>query len=154
MTDPPLQHIASLAELTGPALRTLWPAWFDSPPPAFMRRELLARALAYRMQERASGGLSTATRKKLQDLAHSLKANPAHDVTKRPRLTPGTRVIRQWGNEMHEVTVEAKGFLYRGTRYKSLSEIARTITGTRWSGPVFFGVKQRITGEASVRDGN
>jgi hypothetical protein len=93
------------------------------------------------MQERAYGGLSATTRKKLRALAETLKDNPAGDIVETPRLTPGTRFIREWQGEMHQVAVENAGFLYRGKRYKSLSEIARRITGTRWSGPRFFGVK-------------
>jgi hypothetical protein len=132
--------LASLAQLTPGALRTLWPQWFDRPPPAKIRRELLIRALAYQMQERAAGGLSTATRTKLRALAKAVKRNSVDQVLATPRLTPGTQVIREWGHERHQVTVEAVGFVYRGQRYRSLSEIARRITGTRWSGPLFFGV--------------
>jgi hypothetical protein len=133
--------VASLAQLTPRELRALWPQWFDRPSPAKMRRELLVRALAYRMQERVAGGLTTATRTKLREIAKAVKSNSVDEVIATPRLTPGTHVIREWGNEMHQVTVETEGFIYRGQRYRSLSEIARKITGTRWSGPVFFGVK-------------
>jgi hypothetical protein len=119
----------------------MWPQWFDGPPPANIHQELLARSMAYRMQERAYGGLSSTTRKKLRALAETLKGNPASDIVETPRLTPGTRFIREWQDEMHQVTVEKAGFLYRGKRYQSLSEIARRITGTRWSGPRFFGIK-------------
>ena len=140
MDPAPRPDLASLAQLTPGELRVLWPQWFDRPPPAKIRRELLVRALAYRMQERASGGLSTATRTKLRTLAEAVKNNPVDGVIEPPRLTPGTHVIREWGNERHQVTVEAAGFVYRGQRYRSLSEIARRITGTRWSGPLFFGL--------------
>lgn len=132
--------LASLALLAPGELRALWPQWFDRPPPAKIRRELLIRALAYRMQERASGGLTTAMRTKLRALAEAVKHKSKGDGFARPRLTPGTHVIREWGNERHQVTVEAVGYIYRGQRYRSLSEIARRITGTRWSGPLFFGV--------------
>lgn len=99
------------------------------------------RALAYRMQERAHGGLKPATHKKLRVLAEAGKTRSPIKVGESPRLLPGTYVIREWRNEMHQVTVETAGFVYRGQRYRTLSEIARRITGTRWSGPVFFGVK-------------
>ena len=68
-----LNHVTSLAQLTPQELRTLWPQWFDRPPPAKIRRELLIRALAYRMQERAAGGLTTATRTKLREIAKAVK---------------------------------------------------------------------------------
>jgi hypothetical protein len=140
---PPLDF-AALIQLTPGELRALWPQWFDRLPPAKIRRELLIRALAYRMQERAVGGLTTATRTKLRVLAEAVKTHSKWDGIEPPRLTPGTHVIREWGNERHQVTVEVAGFVYRGQRYRSLSEIARRITGTRWSGPLFFGVTPSI----------
>ena len=145
---------AALTQLTPGALRALWPQWFDRPPPAKIRRELLMRALAYRMQERAAGGLSTAIRTKLRAIARAVKSHSVEELLVTPRLTPGTHIIREWGNERHQVTVEAAGFVYRGQRYRSLSEIARRITGTRWSGPVFFGVKPAATGRVPRREGN
>jgi hypothetical protein len=153
MDPAPQPHVTSLAQLTPQELRTLWPQWFDRPVPAKIRRELLVRALAYRMQERASGGLTTATRTKLRALAEAVKHNSKWEGLARPRLTPGTQVIREWGNERHQVTVEATGFVYRGQRYRSLSEIARRITGTRWSGPLFFGVTPSIKGRGRASNG-
>jgi hypothetical protein len=146
MTPSPPLDLAALVNLTPGALRALWPQWFDHPPPAKIRRELLVRALAYRMQERAAGGLTTATRTTLRALADPGKHNAKCDGLARPRLTPGTHVSREWGNERHQVTVEAMGFVYRGQRYRSLSEIARRITGTRWSGPLFFGITPSLKG--------
>jgi hypothetical protein len=140
MDPSPPPDLAALIQLTPGELRALWPQWFDRPPPTKIRRELLVRALAYRMQERAAGGLTTATRTKLRALAEGVKNNSKWEGIARPRLTPGTHVIREWGNERHQVTVEVAGFVYRGQRYRSLSEIARRITGTRWSGPLFFGL--------------
>ena len=151
MDPSPQPHCTSLAQLTPQELRTLWPQWFDRPPPAKIRRELLVRALAYRMQERAAGGLTTATRTTLRALAEAVKNNSKWDGIARPRLTPGTHVIREWGNERHQVTVEAAGFVYRGRRYRSLSEIARRITGTRWSGPLFFGIPPSAKGRGVPR---
>ena len=150
---PPL-NLTSLAQSTAKELHTLWLQWFDGPPPARLRRALLVRALAYRMQERAHGGLRPATRKTLRALADAGKTHVLRDVMEIPRMTPGTHVIREWGKEMHQVTVETAGLVYRGQRYRSLSEIARKITGTRWSGPVFFGVKPAATGSASRWEGS
>ena len=146
MDHPSLPDLAALIHLSPGALRALWPQWFDRPPPAKIRRELLARALAYRMQERAIGGLTTATRTRLQTLAEGGKNRSNGEGVDPPRLTPGTHLIREWGNETHQVTVEAAGLVYRGQRYRSLSEIARRITGTRWSGPLFFGVTSSSKG--------
>ncbi len=124
-----------------------------SPPPAKLRRELLARALAYRMQERTAGGLTAATRTKLRALAEGGKSHSNEEGVEPRRLTPGTHIIREWGNETHQVTVDARGMVYRGHRYRSLSEIARLITGTRWSGPLFFGVTSSSKGRAVHQTG-
>ena len=145
--------LAALAHLTPGALRALWPQWFDRPPPAKLRRELLVRALAYRMQERAVGGLTLATRAKLLALAEVGKNHVKGEGIAPPRLTPGTHLIRAWGNETHQVSVDARGLVYRGQRYRSLSAIARRITGTRWSGPLFFGIRSSIKGGSIPRKG-
>jgi hypothetical protein len=133
---------AALAQCSAKDLHVLWLQWFDTRPPAHMRQSLLVRALAYRMQEREYGGLSGATRTHLHALANVRRPEPIPNGPKAPQVLPGTHVIREWGNEMHQVTVEMAGYLYRGQRYRSLSEIARKITGTRWSGPAFFGVQR------------
>jgi hypothetical protein len=153
MGHPPLSSPRSLAQLTAKDLRVLWPRWFESPPPVRFRRAVLVRALAYRMQERAHGGLSAATRTKLRALAEAVKIDSLREVVENPRPTPGTHMIREWGSEMHQVTVEVAGFVYRGQCYRSLSEIARRITGTRWSGPAFFGVKPPAMRSVSRREG-
>ncbi len=151
--SPPLPDLQSLADLTTQTLRAQWSRWFGAPPPKKLRRDLLALALAYRMQERAYGGLSTATRKHLRELAAAFQDNRVCDLAEPPRLTPGTRLIRQWKDEMHQVIVEDTGFLYRGTRYRSLTKIARQITGTAWSGPLFFGLKKEAKKRRPLRHG-
>jgi len=103
---------------------------------------LLIRFLAYRIQEQARGGLSKRTERRLEQLAASLAADPKTEIAPAPQIRPGTRLIRQWRDQVHVVNVEEHKFEYRGARYESLSEIARLITGTRWSGPLFFGLKQ------------
>ena len=94
----------------------------------------MIRAVAYKMQERALGGLSAATRRLLSG------QEPA-PVRRRRTLSPGTVLIREWHGIGHQVTILEKGVLYRGLRYRSMSEVARLITCTRWSGPRFFGVR-------------
>ena len=147
---PPL-HLTALAASSMKELQALWLHWFETPPPAHARRSLLLWALAYRMQEREYGGLSPALRAQLRALGGVRQTLVRQDVLAPRHLTPGTHVIREWGNERHQVTVETAGLVYRGRRYRSLSEIARKITGTRWSGPVFFGLK--ATREASRQEG-
>lgn len=146
------ESLQSLARLAPSELRALWRQWFDRPPPARLRQALLVRALAYRLQERQQGGLRAATRKQLRVLAELGKTTSIPKAVEPPRLTPGTHVIREWKNELHQVTVEIAGFVYRGQRYRSLSEIARRITGTRWSGPVFFGVKPAVRQSRSRKE--
>jgi len=136
------KNIAELHGLDTPALRELWPEIFGRPAPKWISRDLLLRALAYRVQERAEGGLSKATLRRLGALA-----NPEGDHARSPKLPapqpkPGTRLVREWRGELHQVTVHNDGFDYRGAPYTSLSQIAREITGTRWSGPVFFGLRK------------
>jgi Protein of unknown function (DUF2924) len=136
-------EIGGLADLDLPALRQHWRELDGSEPPVRMSRELLIQAIAYRMQERMFGGLSRAARMKLM-VAGSAAAAPSRPrLRTQHRIKPGTRLLREWQGQTYEVTATAEGsFLYRGTTYSSLSEIARQITGARWSGPAFFGLKQ------------
>jgi hypothetical protein len=103
--------------------------------------------LAYRIQELEHGGLSTKTRNRLRQLAKAFESNPECPMPIAIRIKPGTRLIRQWQGKTHEVTVAESSYEYRGARYSSLSEIARLITGTRWSGPLFFGLKKNRSKE-------
>ena len=153
MDHSPNLDLATLSHLTPGALRALWPQWFDRPPPVKFRRELLVRALAYRMQERAVGELTLVTRTTLLALAEGGKTHSMGEGIEPPRFTPGTHIIRQWGNETHQVTVDTAGLVYRGQRYRSLSAIARRITGTHWSGPLFFGVRSSGKGRRVQRKG-
>lgn len=115
---------ASREELT-----ELWQQEFGRPIPYKSRPELLRQILAWHLQVKAYGGLSAAERRQLT-------GNAA------PALAPGSRLVRVWQGETHQVAVLDKGFMYAGKRYTSLSSIARAITGTAWSGPVFFGLKR------------
>jgi hypothetical protein len=97
--------------------------------------------LAYRLQEQAFGSLSSISRRRLRHLARAFEANLSGSISAIPAIKPGTRLVRQWRDQVHLVNVEASGYEYQGAKYQSLSEIARLITGTRWSGPLFFGLK-------------
>ncbi len=138
MTDP----IAELATLSTAELRARWERTGGRPAPKRASRDLLLRLVAYHLQEQTEGGLSKATRRRLAKLGglNGQVAQPPALPT--PRLKPGSRLIREWHGVAHSVIVLDDGFDYRGTRYASLSQIARTITGARWSGPLFFGLRK------------
>ena len=141
MTNALLTQIAGLPDLPTPRLREMWRELTGTEPPPF-NRPFLIRRLAYRIQELAFGGLSAKAERRLDDLIYELenpkKAKPRDMTTP----IPGTKLIREWQGVMHEVTALADGFEYQGRRFKSLSAVARTITGTRWNGPVFFGLRR------------
>ena len=142
MTDAVLARLAALKTTPTPKLKEQWRQLFDSEPPAFNRRYLESR-LAYRIQELTYGGLKPETSRRLERLGEELDGGRV-DVRKRPandRPVSGTRLIRDYQGVEHCVTVRDNDFEYQGRPYKSLSAIARAITGTQWNGPVFFGLK-------------
>jgi len=134
-------QLAILPKMSKAQLLNLWREHFNKIAPSQVRRELLVRILAYKIQEKAFGGLRNTTRRRLRQLADALEANPSAALPNVRRIKPGTRLIRQWQGKTHQVTVGEADYEYSGQRYASLSEIARLITGTRWSGPLFFGLK-------------
>ena len=139
----PSTEIGGLADLDLPALRQHWREFYASEPPVRMSRKLLIQAIAYRIQEKLFGGLSRAARLKLTAGATGLAGKKSPRTRTQHRIKSGARFLREWQGQSHEVTATAEAtFLYRGMPYRSLSEIARKITGTRWSGPAFFGLKQ------------
>ena len=142
MTDQVLARLAALKTTPTPKLKEQWRQLFESEPPAFNRRYLESR-LAYRIQELAYGGLKPETVRRLEKLGEELDGGRV-DVRKRPandRPISGTRLIREYQGVEHCVTVRDDDFEYQGRPYKSLSAIARAITGTQWNGVVFFGLK-------------
>jgi len=141
MPEPVAQRLAELPKLNKPSLCKLWKELFKAPPLPQLRRHLMIPILAYRLQEQAFGSLRAASRGRLCQLARAFENNSDAAVSSIPSIKPGTRLVRQWGDQVHLVNVEATGYEYQGGRYQSLSEIARLITGTRWSGPLFFGIK-------------
>jgi Protein of unknown function (DUF2924) len=116
-------------------------------------KSLLIYGLAYRMQESTYGGLSAVSRRRLRNMAQKLAAQAQAPKSIAAPIAPGTRLIRQWREERHEVTVLEKGYAYRGSRYTSLSAIARVISGTHGSGPRFFGLKPGSTWQPRPTDG-
>ena len=138
------RQIAALQALPEGQLTALWAETHGRPAPPGLGHDLLRRVLAQRLQEDALGGLAPAVQQRLDQLAARLERNPERDLlAPLLRIKPGTRLIRHWHGELHIVEVLANGFAYRGQRYTSLSAIARTITGTRRSGPAFFGLHAR-----------
>ena len=142
--DPIPARLAALKTATTPDLKAQWRDLFDNEPPPFNRRYLESR-LAYRIQELSLGGLKPETIRRLERLGEELDGGDRKKSRVRADAMPivGTRLIREWLGVEHVVTVTADGFEWQGRPYKSLSAIARAITGTRWNGWVFFGLKSR-----------
>jgi len=121
-------------------LRARWRAQFKSEPPKAFGPDLLRRSIAHRIQEDAYGGLDRATARLLQQLKTQMRTTPGKIVLPR-RIKAGAVLVRKWKGHSHRVTVLDEGFAYEGKTYDSLSVIARQITGTRWNGPRFFGLR-------------
>jgi hypothetical protein len=143
MPDLITERLLSLPRLSRDVLHQLWKELFDEAPAPQLRRDFMIPILAYRLQEKAFGPLNARSRAQLSQLARAFETNPSDLTGSRGHLRPGTRLVRQWGNRVHIVNVENAGYEYLGARYRSLSEVARLITGTRWSGPLFFGIRNK-----------
>jgi hypothetical protein len=142
MKETVLAQLTALKGAPVDVLKARWRELFDTEPPAYNRRVLESR-LSYRIQELAYGGLSRDTLERLRALA---KQHASSDPTERKaksvlRPIAGTKLIREWEGVEHCVTVRANDFEYLGGPYQSLSSVARQITGTKWNGWVFFGLK-------------
>jgi hypothetical protein len=135
--------LTALPEMNRTSLCIQWQERFNRPAPDGVRKELLVRMLAYRVQEQAFGGLSGRSRRRLDEMAAAISSDPKTAIESMVRTKPGTQLIRSWQGKTHTVMVQESGYQYDGRRYRSLSEIARHITGTQWSGPLFFGLKPR-----------
>lgn len=133
-------QIAALTNMSYGDLQTAWRRHFRHPAPKKLSRALLELGIAWKLQERAQSGLNTTNRRKLDELARTLSTNADLPQPRTIALKPGARLIRDWGGHTHEILVTEEGFLWRGKTWASLSIIAREITGTRWSGPRFFGL--------------
>ena len=141
MPDPIGDRLSSLPFRTKGELRQIWEKLFRASPPLKLRRDFMIPMLAHRLQQQAFGTLSAESRRCLKQLARTGASDISSSRVSHKHLTPGTRLVREWGNRVHLVSVESSGYEYEGAQYKSLSQIARLITGTRWSGPLFFGIK-------------
>ena len=147
--EPILTRLAALKAMSVNELKTEWQAMFDAPAPNNSRTFLESR-LAYRIQELTYGGPDKQTRRLLDLLADEVEGT----LTRKSQIADprnpvvGTKLIREWDGIAHTVTVLKEGFEWGGQRYKSLSALARAITGTRWNGYRFFGLRERKRGEA------
>jgi hypothetical protein len=147
-SEPLSAEIDALQSETILQLRERWNALYGTEPPPRTSRDLLIRAVAYRLQERMLGGLSASTRRLLERIADNATSRLTRPTAQR-KLHPGAILLRHWGGVQHQVTVLQSGVQFRGKQYRSLSEVARIITGSRWSGPLFFGLKTRSREEAA-----
>ena len=134
-------RIAEIEAAGRDVLLALWLETWGLPAPARTRVEMLRRGLAHRAQEDIYGSLSANAQRRLLRIAAGRDEGAIRRAKPGPSLSPGTRLLREWQGNTHQVTVLDNGFDYRGTIYRSLSHIARDITGTRWSGPLFFGLR-------------
>ena len=135
------QRLTALATLPPAQLVAEWQRVLKSPAPA-MTPDLIRRGIAYRLQEQVHGGLRPSVVRELERIGRQ-SDRTAPVAVAGLHIKPGTRLVRDWGGATHHVLVEEQGFSYRDQRYSSLSEIASTITGTKWSGPRFFGLTGR-----------
>jgi hypothetical protein len=138
----PRIDLSQLPNLRSPKLHALWRKTFNSAPPTGAKCAFLARLLAHELQQRATGALPRVIAKQLAMHVPGA-ATLESEATSAQSLRLGARLVRTWKGKTHEITVVERGFVYRGHRYRSLTEIAEAITGTHWSGPRFFGLRNR-----------
>lgn len=132
--------LAGLPGMSREELLEQWRALCGTEPPFKISRQFLMQAIAYRIQEKTLGGLKPSTRRFLAKAAEEIRTNQKVTAPA-PAVKSGTRLIREWHGKVHEVMVIEGGVIFHGRQYRSLSEVARLITGVKWSGPLFFGLK-------------
>ena len=137
------ERLTALAVLDAASLRAEWRRLYRSHPPKRAGRNILAHAVAYKLQERALGGLNAATKRKLRTFAEQLESGGGSVFDAGISLKLGAKLVREWHGKTYTVMVLENGFQFDGRRVRSLSQIARRITGTHWSGPRFFGLKRK-----------
>ena len=134
--DAVTQEVRALTRLDLEGLRAEWRSRYGAPP-TLRSPELLRRMLAWRIQVAAFGGLDSEAKRRLRQACPPKPAAPAPP--------PGTKLSREWQGALHDVSVVPDGFIYDGKQFHSLSQVARTITGARWNGPRFFGLRNSVT---------
>jgi hypothetical protein len=138
-------EIEGLSKLEIGALRKRWKGTYGTAPSREIARSFLTRAIAYRLQEQAYGGIKPSTRRLLSRAAEESATGSSSQKPQLRKAQTGTILIREWQGNAHRVTVLNDGVSFNGRRYRSLSEVAREITGSRWSGPRFFGLRSPAT---------
>jgi len=136
------EEIAGIPHSPRKALAARWEKTYGRPPPKGISRRLLEYAAAYELQTKALGGLKPAVKRKLSQARNSpaISRSTSSQSDRRKTLPAGSRLIREWHGRTYTVDIQESGFTYDGEQYASLSEVARAITGARWSGPRFFGI--------------
>ena len=144
VTSPSLcDEIAALKDAAFANLKDRWRSLYGTEPPRRISRELLTRAVAYRIQEQVRGGLKLSTRRLLTRLADDARSGRPLGSEPAAAASAGSVLVREWHGVTHEVRVLDRGVLYQRKRYRSLTEVAKLITGAHWNGPSFFGVRRR-----------
>ncbi len=146
--DAVATKLRALEQMDYVALHDEWRRLYRAHPPKRVSRDLLQLGVAWKIQEKANGGLSAALKRRLSDLAKTMEQDGDLARNRVARLKPGAKLIREWQGETHTVAVLEDGFEWQGKRWRSLSVIAREITGSHWSGPRFFG----LNGKAEAGD--
>jgi Protein of unknown function (DUF2924) len=144
-TDPAVEdELDRLATMPIARLRVRYREVFRTDPPKAFGPDLLRRSIAHRIQEKAYGGLSRPAQRLLDQMMKAFAAKPNGKIVLPRRIKPGSILVREWKGKSHRVTVLADGFVYDGVTYSNLSEIAGLVTGTRWNGPRFFGLRSKM----------
>ena len=149
--DAVAARLQALEQMDYATLRSAWRRLYRSPAPKRVARDLLMLGVAWKIQEQAHGGLGAATKRRLAELAKTLERDG--DVTRNrvARLKPGAKLVREWRGKAHTVIVVEDGFEWNGRHWRSLSAIAREITGVHWSGPRFFGLNGKAGQQTDTR---
>lgn len=137
-----VNRVEALKNIDIDALRSEWKRVFRSPPPKRISRSLLELGIAWKIQEAAAGGLSRKAQRRLDQMVEEIESIGTVEASRTVGVKPGSHLVREWRGATHDVMVLEDGFEWKGRIWRSLSEIAREITGTRWSGPRFFGLEK------------
>ncbi len=151
--QPVSAQLTTLETMDYGTLQSAWRRLYRAQPPPRVARGLLMLGVGWKIQERAYGGLSASMKRRVNDLAKIIEEDGDMGRDRVVQLRPGATLIREWHGKTHEVRVLEDGFKWRGELWRSLSQIAREITGTRWSGPRFFGLQRRNAKSVEAADG-
>ena len=136
------RKLSKLERMNLGELKQYWVQELGDAAPVTRAEDFLRRQLAWKLQAAVEGDLSTSTKRRLQDLAKAFEKDSGHQPAARSSVQSGMTLTRNWQGKLHTVQVRNGGYLYKGKHYRGLSKIAREITGTRWSGPLFFGLRK------------